>query len=284
MNALRRQSGLLFALLCLAVFAALIPALYARPRPSASAEMQIALPRFVQVLMAAGDRYLAANLADFRALVVSTETMQLENYRVLGMVQSDAAWLNPAHEDNYYIANAILPWAGESHGLAATQYILRQANDARPFDWQPAFYYAFNVFHFEKNLIEGAQWLGVAARHSSDEMEQIQLQQMAAQWLSKGEDLELAIRLQKAMVQETRHKGFAQFLEKRVRRLENLLALEKAMARYRELTGSNPTQLQALLARGVLPALPLDPFGVEYVIDKNGRPQAGQVARKETHE
>jgi hypothetical protein len=45
----------------------------------------------------------------FRALVVSTETMSAENYRILGIVQSDAAWLNPAQEDNYYIAAAFCP-------------------------------------------------------------------------------------------------------------------------------------------------------------------------------
>jgi hypothetical protein len=32
------------------------------------------LPRFAQVLMAGGDRYLAANLAGFRVLVADTGT------------------------------------------------------------------------------------------------------------------------------------------------------------------------------------------------------------------
>lgn len=280
MRTLHRHAGLLSALLCLAAFSTLVPTLYARPRPPASAEMQTALPRFVQVVMAAGDRYLAANLADFRALVVSTETMQPDNYRILGRVQSDAAWLNPAHEDNYYIANAILPWYGE---LEAAQYILRQASDARPFDSQPPFYYAFNVFYFLKQPIEAAEWLRVAARHSSDEMEQIQLQQMASQWLGKGDDLELAIRVQEAMIKDTRHKGFAAFLQKRVHRLENLLALEQAMARYRAQTGSNPAQLQMLVTHGVLPAIPKDPFGAEYIIDKSGKPQAAQTVAREHH-
>ena len=275
MAGLGPRIGWLLAAIAGAAYALLVPALYARPRPPVAVEMQVALPRFVQVLMAAGDRYLAANLAGFRALVASTETMQAENYRILGIVQSDAAWLNPAHEDNYYIAAAILPWAGE---VAAAQYILRQATEARPFDALPPFYYGFDELHFRKNPVEGAKWLRIAASHSSDELEQIQLQQMAAAWLSKGEDLEFSIRLLRTMARETRHKAFARFLERRAERLENLLLLERAIARYTALTGQPPKRLQQLLERSILPTIPADPLGLPYGIDAGGRPEVVQPA------
>lgn len=275
MNWRRTRFGALLAVLGLAGYAALLPALYARPRPPVSPEMEVAMPRFVQVLMAAGDRYLAANLAGFRALVVSTETMQAENYRILGIVQSDAAWLNPAHEDNYYLAAAILPWAGE---LAAAQYILRKATEARPFDALPPFYYGFDELHFRKNPVEGAKWLRIAASQASDELEQIQLQQMAALWLSKGEDLELSIRLLRTMASETRYKAFARFLEKRAERLENLLLLERAIARYTALNHQPPKRLQQLVERSILPTIPADPFGLPYEIDAEGRPEVVQPA------
>lgn len=264
------ELGLMLALVGCAAYEALVSALYARPRPPVATEMQVIIPRVVQVLMSAGDRYLAANLAGFRALVVSTETMKPESYRLLGAVQSDVAWLNPAHEDNYYIAAAILPWAGE---VAATQYILRQATAARPFDSGPPFYYGFNELHFLKNPVEGAMWLRVAASHTTDEMEQIQLQQIAALWVSRGEDMELSIRLHRAMAKETRHKGFARFLEKRARRLENLLMLDRAIARYSEATGQLPIRVEHLVKFSILPAIPTDPFGMRYVIDANGKPQ-----------
>lgn len=268
MGWLRERSGLVLAMLGLAVYAALIPALYARPRPPVSPEMEVALPRFVQVLMAAGDRYLAANLAGFRALVVSTEAMSAENYRILGIVQSDAAWLNPAHEDNYYLAAALLPWAGE---VAAAQYVLRRATDARPFDTGPPFFYGFNELHFLKRPAEGAKWLLIAASHADNDMDQIQLQQMAALWVSKGEDIEFSIRLHRAMARETRYTGFARFLERRADRLENLLMLDRAIARYSEAAGKPPTRLQQLVEASIVPAIPTDPFAMRYVIDRNGK-------------
>lgn len=271
MVALSPRLWLGLALFSVAVYAALVPSLYGRPRPPVSSAMEVAIPRFVQVLTAAGDRYLAADLAGFRALVASTEKMDAENYRILGIVQSDIAWFNPAHEDNYYVAAAILPWSGE---IEVAQHILRRASIARPFDWQPAFYYAFNAFHLLKKPQEGAEWLRIAASHATDETEKIQLQQLAALWAAKGEDLEVAIRLHRAMAKESRDKGFASFLEKRAVRLENFVLLQRAMLRYFEMVGDKPVRLQQLLERGLLPSIPLDPFGMQYVIDGEGKPKA----------
>lgn len=236
-------------------------------RPKVLVEMQVALPRAVQVVMAAGDRFLAANLAGFRALVASTENMQRDNYRIQARVQSDAAWLNPAHEDNYYIAAAILPWNGE---VAAAQYVLRRAADARPFDWQPAFYFAFNELTFHKSPFVAARWLNRAAASTSDEMQKIQLQQLAAQWSTKSADPALAIRLHREMARQTRYKAFAEFLEKRAQRLENQMVLSRAWAAYRDRTGENPGSLEVLVAAGLIDRVPADPFGASYLLGADG--------------
>lgn len=268
---LRRALAGAGALFCLGVYVAATDRLYRQPRPPAASEMQVAVPRFAQVAMAAGDRWLAANMAAFRALVVSTASMTPESYRILGRVQSDVSWFNPAHEDNYYIATAILPWAGE---LAATQYVLRRASEARPFDWQPAFYYAFNELHFNKNVPEAVAWLRTAANHSNDEMQQIHLRQMAALWADRGGDRRFSIALLRAMAEEARLPAFAAFLEKRARRLENIEALEEAAARFRAQGGRLPAGSAgpaALVEAGLLAALPVDPFGAAYVIDDQGK-------------
>ncbi len=258
------------ALAFFALHAAIIPRLYSHPRLPDSAEMEVAIPRFAQVLMTAGDRFLAADIAGFRALVASTEKMDRENYRILGIVQSDVSWLNPAHEDNYYIAAAILPWNGE---LDAAQRILKAASEARPFDWQPAFFYAFNTLHFQKDYESGANWLRIAASHTTDERERIQLQDLATAWAAKAPDQNFAIRLSREMARETRHSGFARFLEKRAVRLENLQKLENAIEIYTKSHGSAPTHLVQLIKAGILPTLPVDPFGLPYGLDQMGKPR-----------
>lgn len=269
MDLLRRYAGICVACACFAVYAYSVQPLYTRPRQSVAVEMQVAVPRFVQVIMAAGDRYLAANLAGFRTLVASTANMGPDNYRIQALVQTDAAWFNPAHEDNYYLAAALLPWNGQ---LDAAQTILGAATRARPFDWLPPFYYGFNLLHFLKRPAEGAEWVRLAAEHADDEMQTLQLQQMAANWVAKGEDLGLAIRLLRAMARQTKHKPFAAFLEKRAIRLENLLVLEQAVETYRQRMGVPPRMAQQLLSEGVIVRLPQDPFGGRYGLDANGRP------------
>lgn len=256
------------ASLCAGVFALLAQALKSESRPSILVEMQVALPRAIQVLMSGGDRYLAANLAGFRALVVSTESMTRDNYRILARVQMDGAWLNPAHEDNYYIATAILPWQGE---VDATQYVLQRAAVARPFDWQPAFYYAFNELTFHKSPVVAAEWLRRSADSAPDELQKLQLLQLAARWVTRADDPKLAIALHRAMAKETRHKGFAVFLEKRARRLEWLEAITNAASEFRSRTGHSAGSIGELVREGLLERAPVDPFGAEFDLSPEGR-------------
>lgn len=266
--------ALLVALLCSAAFAGLVRPTYDRPRPGVVPEMEVALPRFAQVAMAAGDRYLAANAGTMRALVAVSDKMDAENFRIQGIVQSDVAWLNPAHEDNYYVAAAILPWSGQ---FEAAQYILRRASEARPFDYQPAFFYGFNELHFRRDTVSAVQWLHRAATQTPDQETQIHLMQIATNWASKGGDPSAGARMVRAMSKSTRNKPFAEFLEKRALRLDNQVALDDAVARYRERFGMAPPQLGDVVARGMIAAIPLDPFGSTYVIGAQGRVVVQQV-------
>lgn len=279
--ALHRHSHftVLVLAVCSAAYLALVPLVYEQPRPAVSPEMEVTLPRFSQVAMAAGDRYLAANAGTIRSLVAVPEKMDAENYRVQGIVQSDVAWLNPAQEDNFYVAAAILPWNGQ---LDAAQFILRRAIAARPFDFQPAFYYAFNEMHFNRNAAAAAHWLHVAAKRTPDEMDQIRLIQIATNWASNGMDPSAASRMVRAMAKSARNRGFAAFLEKRAVRLDNQLALDQAVAQYRSRFGEVPRALADLVRGGVIQSLPVDPFGAAYSLDAQGRvvaSAAGQTSR-----
>lgn len=244
-----------------------VASLYERPRGEVGGELQVVLPRFVQVVLAAGDRFLAGNIGSFRSLVASTERMDAQDYRVLATLQQDVSWLHPAHEDNYYVAAAILPWNGQ---LEAAKYILARASDARPFDWQPPFYYGFNAWYFGKDPVAGAEWLVRASNHSQDEIVRIHLQQLAARWVAQGGDRSLAMRFHREMARNTRHKAFASFLEKRALRLEAILMLETAVESFRKATGGSPRTLSEIVDAGYLNAIPVDPFGMKFVISGDG--------------
>lgn len=267
MNLTRDWKPALAALLAATVFVATAERLKSAPRQSVSVEMQVALPLFVQVFMAMGDRHLAADLAAIRALVVVPEKMQADEFRILAKVQKDVSWLNPAHEDNYYIAFAILTQVGE---LDAAQTILARASHARFFDYQPAFFYGFNQWYYKHDPAGAAAWMREAARKLPDPDQSLTMQNLAARWMDKAQDTELAIRVVEAMAREARRKDFRVYLETRVVRLRQLQQLRIAAAAYRERFGEPLPNLQQLVASGILPALPKDPFGFGFEFDKQG--------------
>ncbi len=238
-------------------------------RPRASAEIEVALPIFVQVAMAAGDRYLAANWSVIRALVTETRRMAADEYQILAQVQKDASWLNPFHEDNYYIAAAILPWEGQ---VEPTQVILRRATLARFFDYQPPFFYAFNLVHFQGEALAAAEWLRRAARRLPDADERLTMENFAARWLDRSQDLEQAARIVDAMAAESKRKDFSDYLHKRSQRLRDLAVLRRAAVVYGERHGKPPASLQDLLRSGLIEKLPVDPFGSGFSIDAEGAP------------
>lgn len=264
-----RRSALLL-LLAVPCFLFSVYRLDARPRKDASPEMEVVVPLLVQVVMAGGDRYLAANFGGIRAAISNTERMDADAFRVLGKVQRDVAWLNPAHEDNYYIGSAILPWNGQ---FEAGQYVLRQAIDARPFDMWPPFYYGFDLYHFNRDSEGGAEWLRVGASRTQDEMESLMLNNMAARWVRNGTEPQIAIRILQAMAETARSAGFAAHLRKHVQRLQNIVAVEAAAKTYSEHQGKPPGSIEDLVRSQALQAIPKDPFGGRYYLDDQGKPK-----------
>ena len=259
----------LLFLSCAMVFSLALIELRQHPRKQIASEIEVALPLFVQVLMAGGDRFLAANLGSIRALIADTARMQADQYKVLAKVQTDASWLNPAHEDNYYIAAAILPWNGQ---VDSAQTILRRASVARPFDYQPSFLYAFNLLQFKGDASAASAWLRNAAKKLPDDDERLIMENFAARWLDRTEDLEVAVAVVESMATQARRKDFRAYLQQRALRLRELLTLRKAAADFAARTGEAPRTLEQLVSGGFIDSLPVDPFGFGYALDAEGIP------------
>lgn len=234
-----------------------------------SPELLVTLPRSVQVLVSAGDRYLAANLAGFRVLVADTLRMNAADYAVQAKLQTDIAWLNPAHEDNYYIAAALLPWNGQ---LDAAQFVLRRASEARLRDYQPLFYYAFNYYHFLRDPVTAADLLLKGAERTTDQQDQWALQNLAARWIERGYQTSAAAGIVDAMAKNAPPGAFRNYLAKRALRLGELARLQELAKQYRELTGHPPSDLQQLVDSGLIRELPKDPLGMGFALSKEGEP------------
>ena len=229
--------------------------------------MDVALPPALQLPLTLGDRYLAANIEVFRAMVLDVADPKKKYLDALAKVQQSASTLNPAHEDNYYIAQAILPWNG---AVDANQYIQERAKDSRPWDFLPGFFAAFNNLYFYQDPQKAGEILySVAGRQPKHKEAIIEL---AARWQEKGRDLDAAIQVVQAMEKQTRSPALKKNLQMRVERLQGLRDLREAAERYKKEFGHSPISFESLLATGMLLDIPNDPFGDGYTLDQNGVP------------
>lgn len=261
---------LLIAALCWGAFAYSGLRLHGYDRLDQRLEvLRVRLPLLVQLLYSGGDPYLAANLNVFRSILVDASVTEQETYRIQGQLQADAASFNPRHEDNYYIAAAILPWNGQ---VEAGQEVLLKAAQSRPWDMWPAFYYAFNAMYFERDMTKAGQWAEIAAQRSPNNAPA--LRSMAAAWYERQNDSAVALDVLRNMHAQSADKEFRRLLQARIARLEGLLALRAALADYRQQhQGKLPTAWAQLIGYGGLEVFPEDPLGAGYTLDASGELQ-----------
>ncbi len=246
-----------------------VQSLVGRQTSSRGPELSIRLPLAAQVLLAGGDRHLAANMADIRVLVADTFRMKPAEFLTQAQLQMDVSRLNPAHEDNYYIAAAIL---SEPELVPAAQYVLRRAADARPHDWSPLFYYGFNLYQFDRNPAAAAAALLEGVPRTKDVQEQWALQELAAKWIERGYRTADAARLVGQMANSAPPGGFRRYLKMREERLLQLERLKRLAQEYRQATGRPLASIEDLLAAKLIDRLPADPLGMGFAVDSAGEP------------
>lgn len=266
---MQRIAPWLFFAVGILIFAAGVQGLQRHPRGYPQGEMQVVLPRFAQVLLAGGDRYLAANVAVVRSLLNPFGKDTFDHYVVQAQTQVDAAWLNPRHEDNYYVAAALLSWSGH---VPEAKFVLQRAVDTRPFDMLPPLYLGFDYFFFDRDAATGARWMYEAARRADTEQNRISLSRIASRWAERGQDARDALRMVEVMISQARGLALKHYLEQRAERLRGLVALQEAGRRYRDKMGKAPSVLEDLIRAGTITTLPVDPQGLGYALDAQGDP------------
>jgi hypothetical protein len=237
-------------------------------RQTAPESLNVVLSPIVQMFMAGGDRFLATNIAVWRATVFPLASINAESVQALTQVQLVASQLNPANEDNYYTAQGILPWYGQTD---ATQEILIAAADKRPTDFLPLFFLGFNAMYFEKNYTESGSYLERAASRMQGQ-DKLKMQALAAKFYEKGDDPEFAIQVIRGMQENTRSQALKDHLQIRLIRLEMLKFLRAATDRFEARFQRPPAKLEELVTSGTITSLPADPMGVGFELSSNGIP------------
>lgn len=258
---LRRNILPLFlAVLCFTVFAG-IAAWRAQQPVSLKADVRmgrVVISAPILLALYGGDRFLAANLEAMRLAATSTENGMTDAH-YLTRAQLVVTELNPCHEDNYYLANALLTWGG---AVDEGNEILQRAMDCRFWDGLPAFFYGVNRSFFDRDIDEAVRALELSAERWPENASSLRRMAIMLR-VESYSDVHLALSYLQQQRDSTRDPRLRGLLELRVVRLQGLITLRTAQQRYEQIHGPLAS-LQQLLTSGELAALPEDPLQLGY--------------------
>ena len=225
--------------------------------PKVEGRVVIAAP--VLLVLFGGDRFLAANI-EAKRLAATGVDWGLADTGYLTRAQLEVAALNPCHEDNYYLANGLLTWGGADR--EGTE-VLRRAMDCRFWDELPAFFYGFNQAFFNKDVAEASRALELAAQRATANaagFRKLAVMLQAESFADEQLALNYLVNQRDAARDDPK---LQQMLDKRVVRLQGLVALRAAQRRF-EAGGKPLRDLQQLVDVGLLGSIPDDPMRLGY--------------------
>jgi competence protein ComGC len=125
----------------------------------------------------------------------------------------------------------------------------------------------FNEFYFLHDNAKASEYLMQSSKKPGAAPI---LASLATRLAYKASRTEIAIMFLQQTIEGTKDKIERESLEKRLKALQRVFILEKAVTAYKMNSGRIPVSLNDLLSQGVLKRLPKDPYGGEFFIDKDG--------------
>ena len=106
---------------------------------------------------------------------------------------------------------------------------------------------------------------------------------LASRMLSEAREPEPALAMLETIVRQENDPARRAVLERRMREVtveRDLQSLERAVERYREITGIVPGDLYALVREGILTAIPPEPNGGKYVMERGGKVRSDRISQR----
>jgi tetratricopeptide (TPR) repeat protein len=243
-------------------------------RLSARAELAPYELRYVPTARAArwaslGHPALVANVYWLRAVQYIGDPQAKERgwdqlFPVLDLVTD----LDPRHGYAYQVGGNILAVNGR---LEESNRLLEKGVRNVPDRYILSFHRAVNAFMYEGDYALAGAWFERAARTPGAPLH---MREAVMAMYVKGNQADAAIRFLTYMIRTSEDPESRKALEVQLAqaRLEQVaIPMDEAVAAYRERFGPYPAFVQDLVAAGLLPEIPPDPYGGVWTIDGEGR-------------
>lgn len=176
-----------------------------------------------------------------------------------------ASYLDPYYFEPYWMAGVTLPWEGE---IESAKMILKQGLHYLPKRWEVPFYLGFISFYFEKKPAEAARYFLMASKLPNAPF---YLPLLAARLAVKGNETSVAIAFLQTELKQTKDNRMCKLLQKRLKALEAIDFLERAVRKYKQRYGHFPPDLNALIKENIISAIPPDPYGGHFYMTEKGK-------------
>lgn len=230
------------------------------------------VPSFAVVDSFAGDQKLSiAALYTFKAIIYYGEMIQQwqaghrhppEFDNLFGFLSS-SIHLDPYNMDSYYFTQASFTWG--INKSEEVNKLLEYGMGYRTWDWLLPFYAAFNADYFLHDKSSAARFMARAAKLSGNSL----LTKLTSRYLQGAGKTGFAIAFLENMISETRDKPIIEQLETRKQALVAIFTIESAVDEYQKSYHSQPAKIADLLEKGLLPSIPVDPYGGTFFLDQN---------------
>jgi len=173
--------------------------------------------------------------------------------------------LDPYNMDAYYFSQAAFTW--EVGHAADVNRLLEYGMKYRYWDWYLPYFIGFNAAYFLKDFKAGADYMRQAAELSGN----VLLARLSARYFYESGRSELGIAFLRSMIERERDPKVRQAYQLRLQALEGVHQIEEAVAEFRQRYRRLPKRIEELVALGLLPDLPADPYGGTFFLDASGR-------------
>lgn len=201
---------------------------------------------------------------DVKQKAISGKDVDIEYYNLYKTIET-AVILNPYHEDAYYFAQAVFTW--DVGRIIEVNALLKYVFRFRKWDFKIPFFLGFNYSYFLKQYDKAATYYKEAAQLSGNPF----FASLAARYFYESGQTELGIIFLEYMIRGIRNSSIRHIYEKRLKALQAIYVIEKAVQKYQKKFRTLPSSVKDLVIKGILKELPKDPYGGRFYISKNGK-------------